>query len=99
MLGDRPIDRFEQFGEPALAHCNGRDDRDAEETRELCHVDPAAEALDLVHHVQADDKRHAQLGQLGHQVEVALEVGGVHNTYHGVRGALQDGAPGDEFLG
>ena len=42
---------------------------------ELGRVDAVAVLADNVHHVQRNDHRDAQLGELRGQIQVALEVG------------------------
>ena len=56
---------------------------------QLVHVDLVAVLADHVHHVDGDDHRDAQLGQLGGQVQVTLQVGAVDDIQDGV-GALVD---------
>ena len=53
------------------------------------HVDRAAVALDLVHHVEREHHGLVQLHQLHRQVQVALDVRGVHDVDDGVWLLLQ----------
>ena len=53
---------------------------------------------DLVHHVERDDDRHADLHELQRQVEVALDVGGVHDVDDTIRLFLDEKIPGDDLL-
>ena len=51
---------------------------------ELSHVDLVAVLADHIHHVDGDDHRDTQLGKLGGEVEVALQVGAVDDVQNGV---------------
>ena len=68
----------------ALDGC-GLNDRHAELLRELLYVNHVAALLDDIHHVQRDNHRNAHLEQLGGQVQVALDVGSVHQIHDGLR--------------
>ena len=57
----------------------------AQLTRKLIDADNVAVFLDDVHHVDRDNHRDSQLGQLGGQVQVALEVGAVDDIQDGIR--------------
>ena len=65
---------------------------------EAPHVHRAAVCPQFVHHVQGDDRGTAQLQQLQRQVEVALDVGGVHHVDDAVRLLVDDEVPGDDLL-
>ena len=56
---------------------------------QLRHIDPVAVLLHDVHHVDGDDHRNPQLGQLGSQIQVPLQVGAVDDVQNGV-GTLTD---------
>ena len=51
-----------------------------------------------VHHVQRQHDRHAQLQQLQRQVQIAFQIGGVHNVDDHVRLIPDDEIPGDDLL-
>ena len=72
------------LGTLALDGC-GLNDRHAEFLRQLLYVDHVAALLDDIHHVQRDNDRNAHLEQLGGQVQVALDVGSVHQVHDGLR--------------
>ena len=77
--------RLDQLlGALALDGC-GLNDRHAEFLRQLLYVDHVAALLDDIHHVQRDNDRNAHLEQLGGQVQVALDVGSVHQVHDGLR--------------
>ena len=93
--GDRLIHQLAH----ALALCGGdRYDRDAERGAHLLHVDGTAVGTDLIHHVQRQHHRYPQLEQLKRQVQIALDVGGVHNVDHAVRLLIEDKIAGDDLL-
>ena len=70
----------------------------AQLTAQLLHVDLVAVLADHVHHVDGDNHGDAQLGQLGGQVQVTLQVRTVDDVQDGV-GALGDQVvTGDHFL-
>ena len=56
---------------------------------QLRYVDLVAVFADHIHHVDGDDHGDAQLGQLGGEVQVALQVGAVDDVQDGV-GPLTD---------
>ena len=81
----------------ALGGGNGHH-RNAQRTAHFLHVHGAAVGADLVHHVQGQHHRHPQLQQLQRQIEVALDVGGVHDVDDAVGLLLKDVVPGDDLL-
>ena len=77
--------RLDQLlGALALDGC-GLNDRHAKLLRQLLYVDHVAALLDDIHHVQRHNDRNAHLEQLGGQVQVALDVGSVHQVHDGLR--------------
>ena len=64
----------------------------------LLYVDGAAVGVHLVHHVQCQHHRHAQLEQLQRQVQVALDVRGVHDVDDAVRLLVDDKIARDDLL-
>ena len=70
----------------------------AELTLELFDIDAVAVLLDEVHHVQRDDHGDAELGELGGQVQVALEVRGVDDVQNRVRTLGDQIVTGDDLL-
>ena len=73
-------------------------DRAAELTGELLDVDAVAGFLYEIHHVQRDHDGDAELRELGGQIEVALEVRGVHDVQDGVRLLLNEIIPGHDLF-
>ena len=82
----------------ALGGGNGHH-RDAQLPAHPLHVHGAAVGPDLVHHVQGQHHGHPQLQQLQRQVQVALDVGGVHDVDDAVGFLVEDVVPGDDLLG
>ena len=70
----------------------------AQRRAELLHVDPVAVLAGDIDHVQRDDHRDAQLGELRGQVEVALDVRRVHDVEDRVRLFIHQIAAGDDLL-
>ena len=68
-------------------------DRAAELTAQFFHVDAVPGLFHKVHHVQRDDHGDTQLGELGGQIEVALQVGRVHDIEDGVGLLLNEIVP------
>ena len=83
----------------ALALRGGnRHDRNAEHGLHLVDADGAAVFAHLVHHVERKHHRHIQLHELHGQIQVALDVGGVHDVDEAARLALEHKAAGDDLL-
>ena len=74
------------------------DDRDAQHGFHLVDAHRAAVAAHLVHHVQRQHHGNIQLHQLHGQVEVALDVGGVHDIDDAGGLFADDELPGDDLL-
>ena len=74
------------------------DDPAAQLVGQLGSVDPVAVLLHHVHHVDGYDHRDAQLGQLGGEIEVALQVGAVDDVQYGVGAFAHQVVPCDHLL-
>ena len=61
-------------------------------------VDASAVGRDLVHHVQGHHHGHSHLQKLHGQIQVPLDVGGVHDVDDAVGLFVQDEVPGDDLL-
>ena len=72
--------------------------RDAQGLGEPLDVDGAAAGGDLVHHVQGQHHGDPHLHQLEGQVQIPLDIGGVHDVDEAVRLLVQDEVPGDDLL-
>ena len=74
-LFPRGVDHaVDKLGHALALHGADGHDRYADETAELLHIDRAAVCVDLVHHVERDDRRHTQFEKLERKVEVALDI-------------------------
>ena len=58
--------------------------RNAQDFLHLVHTDRAAVTGQLIHHIESQHHRHAQLHELNRQVEVALYVGCIDYIYNTV---------------
>ena len=76
----------------------GLDDLAAQRIGELFDVDPVAVLADHIHHVEGDDHWHADLQQLGGQVQVAFQVGSVDDVDHRVWVLVYQVVSGDNLL-
>ena len=65
---------------------------------ELGRVNAVAVLADNVHHVQRNDHRDAQFGELRGQVQVALQVGRVDDVEQRVRALVDQHVTGDDFF-
>ena len=70
----------DELGDALVFRRRDRHNRHAKLLLQSVDVDGATIGVDLVHHVQRHNHRNAQLQELHRQVEVALNVGGVHNV-------------------
>ena len=102
-LGQHPVFRrlhrpVHQLGHTlALGGGNGHHGN-AQVVGQLLHVNGAAVGAHLVHHVQCQHHRHPQLQQLQCQVQVALDVGSIHDIDDAVRLLVQYVVPRDDLL-
>ena len=74
------------------------DDGNAERRAHFLHVDRAAVGAHLVHHVERQHHRYAQLKELEREVEIALNVGRVHDVDDAVRLFVQNEIARDDLL-
>ena len=84
-------------GAPALER-GGLNNRHAQRCGQLFDVDRVASLLDDVHHVERDDDRDAHFEQLGGEVQVALDVGGVDQVHDRIRPFAYEEIAGDDLL-
>ena len=78
--------------------CGDGDDGDAQGAAHALDVDGAAIGGDLVHHIQGQHHGDAHFHQLEGQVQVPLNVGGVHDVDDTVGLLVDNEVPGDDFL-
>ena len=79
-------------------HGRDGDHRDAQRLGHAFDVDGAAVGGDFVHHVQRQYHGNAHLHQLQGQIQVPLDVGGVHDVDDAVGLLIQNEVPGDDLL-
>ena len=87
-----------EFGHALPFRRRDRHDGDAQCLAHLLHIDSAAVGAHLVHHVQRQHHRHTQLKQLQRQVQVALDIRGVHDVDDAVRLLIDDKIARDDLL-
>ena len=88
---ERGRERGQQAGQVLAAARDDRHHRRADPDRQALQIDLDAGRARLVHHVERDDDVRAGFEDLGDEVEVARERGGVRHDEHGV-GPLADAA-------
>ena len=74
------------------------DDRHTQLLGQPVHVDPVPPLFHLVHEVEGHHRGPLQLQQLDGEVQVALQIGGVHNVDDAVGGRADDKVPGHNLL-
>ena len=62
-----------------VLHSADRNDRDAQQLFHLVDADGTAVTLHFIHHIEGQNHRDAQLHELHRQVEVALDIGSIHD--------------------
>ena len=70
----------------------------AQNVLQLIDADGAAVGPDLIHHVQRQHHGDLQLHELHGQIQVPLDVGGIHNVDDAAGMVLHQKVPGDNFL-
>ena len=79
----------------------GGRDRNYGNAQHILHpvdIDGPAVSSDLVHHIQCKNGRDTHLQKLHCQIEIALNIGGIHDIDDGFRLLLQDKISGYQFL-
>ena len=97
-LSGGPNGTFDQLIDALILCRRDGDHRNSQFLRHFGHVDGAAVAPDLVHHVQSQNQRNVHLQKLEGQVEVPLDVGGVDNVDDAVGMLVENKIPGDDLL-
>ena len=95
---DRLDDDVQQVRDAFSLGSRDRNNRNAQRIGQLFDMDAVAAGTDLIHHVESQNHRDVQLHQLQSQIEVALQIGGVHNVDDGVRMLLHQKVTGDDLL-
>ena len=93
------VDRMaHQLVHTGIFHRGNGHHRNAQHALHGVHIHPAAVAAELVHHVQGDHHGKTHFQQLHGEIQVPLNVGGVHNVDDG-RGLFpQHKIPGHQLL-
>ena len=81
-----------------VLHSADRDDGYAEHPLHAVDADGSAVALQLVHHIECQHHRYTQFHQLHSEVEVALDVCGIHNVDDAARLVFEDETAADDFF-
>ena len=87
-----------ELGDTLLTRRGDRHHGDAERGLQAVNAHRAAVGRELVHHVERKHHRSVQLHKLEREVEVALDVGGVHDVYDRVRVVVEDEAAAHHLL-
>ena len=93
-----PVGGVEQFLQPLPGAGGDGDHWDAQLLGQPLHIDLVPPFGHLVHKVQGQHRGPLQLQQLDGKVQVALQVGGIHDVDDAVRGLPDDEIPGDDLL-
>ena len=84
----------------ALVPCGGHgDDRHANGGSQDLGLYLKALLFGYVYHVESDDDGRGKSQKLGHQIEVALQRGGIDQHEHHIRSLVDDVISGDHFFG
>ena len=87
-----------KLGNTLALCCRNGYNGNAECTAHLLHVDRAAARAHLIHHVERQHHRHAQLEELKRQVQVALDIGRIDDVNDAVRLSVENEVPGNDLL-
>ena len=85
------------FNALVLEGGNG-DDRNAQHLLHLVDTDGTAVFPHLIHHIERQHHGDAQLHELHGEVEIAFDVGGVHNIDDALRFFIQQKCPGHQLF-
>ena len=88
----------DQLAQSGLLQRRGLDDRTAENHRQPLRVDLQAPLSDQVGHVERDDHGDSGLDELRRQVEVPLDVRGIHQIDDDIRVLIEQIVAGDDLL-
>ena len=89
---------FDQLVNALVFGGRNRHHRHAQQILQLVDHHGAAVGAHLVHHIQRQHHRDAQLHQLHGQIEVALDIGRIYDIYNAVRVGVQQKVAGDDLL-
>ena len=97
--GGRAAGKLRQIGNTLALRRADRHDRDAKQLRELYCIDRPAVGAHLVHHIQRKHHRHLHFDHLQREIEVALNIRGVHDVDNAVGLPVQNKIARDDLLG
>ena len=89
---------IKQFSNAVAARPDRRNNRRGQQFRKLRHVNFIALLARLVHDIEGVNQGEIQLFQLLRQIEVALQIRGVHHVNHDIRPLPEQIIAGDEFF-
>ena len=75
------------------------DYRNTQHPLHFIDLDSSAVSSDFIHHIQGKNHRNIQLHKLEGEIEVSLNICGIHNIYDASGVLLEDELPGDNLLG
>ena len=84
---------MKQVVDAFVGTAHGGDHRDAEHFAQHAVVELVAAGFQFVKHVQGNDHTHVHVNELGRQVEVAFQVGCIHDVDDDIRGLFDDVLP------
>ena len=87
-----------QFIHPLILRCRDRDYRNAQHGLNAVYINRSAVSCDLIHHIKCNDHGDIHLQQLHGQVQIALNVGGIHNVDYGLWLVIQHKVSGYDLL-
>ena len=97
--GPHQVGRLLCGGHTALAlDRGGLHHRTAQCLAQLPDIDLIPVAPHNIHHIQRNHDGNPHFGQLRGQIEIAFDIGGVHQIQNGVRPLLHQIIPGNHFL-
>ena len=62
------------------------------------YINLVAVFLNNIHHVEGNDNRNPHFQQLGGQIQVALDIGSIHQVENNIRFLVNDIIPGDDLF-
>ena len=83
--GKRVAQRLFQLDDPLPATCLHGDYRDSKFFGKLDRIEPQTGFFGHVHHVEGEHGRHPEFDDLQDELEMTLEVRGIHHAYDEIR--------------
>ena len=88
----------DQFINPFVFGSGDRDDRNTKHLFHLIDMDGASVFPDFIHHVQCKNHRNIQFHELHGQIQVPLNIGGIHNIDNSFWMLVQHKVSGDDLF-